>query len=636
MSSEDEQVDGGSHGTAGLAGATLGALGVVYGDIGTSPLYAFRESFESAGHELPVSSDNVLGIVSLIFWSLILIISVKYLAFVMRADNGGEGGILALTSLVTPLGGVWGRRRKALVLLGLFGTALLFGDGMITPAISVLAAVEGSTVVVPDLEQWIVPIAVAIIVGLFAIQRWGTARVGALFGPVMVLWFTVLGVLGLMQVAARPEVLAAVNPVHGFRFLVENGFEAFLALGSVFLVVTGGEALYADMGHFGRRPIQVGWYVMVLPGLALNYFGQGALLLGDPTAIDQPFYGLAPSWVVLPLVVLATGATVIASQALISGVYSLTMQAVQFGYSPRLRIDHTSPKAFGQVYIPAINWALMVACIGLVVGFRSSSALAAAYGVAVTATMVITTLVFVVILRERFRWPLPVTVGFVAVVLTVEGGFFSANLFKIPDGGWFPLVIGVVVFSMFTTWSTGRRLLRERIRRGELKLQPYLDDLLSGADQPRRVPGVAAYLFGDPGVAPPALITNLRHNHVLHEQVLIVSVITEETPRVPETERTEVYNLGHGVHQVVVRFGFMEKPDLPRALRTGQVAALGVDPDAVTYVLGAESLKVTGRPGMARWREHLFAIGSRNATSAADYFGLPSDQTVVLGIPVEL
>ena len=623
------------HGTAGLGALALGALGIVYGDIGTSPLYALRETFHGAGHELHVTETNVLGVLSLIFWSLLVIISVKYLAFVMRADNEGEGGILALTSLVTPREDARTPIRWVLVLIGLFGTALLYGDGMITPAISVLAAVEGAEVAVPALAGFVIPIAVAILIGLFAIQRRGTATVGRLFGPIMVLWFGVLAALGLPHIVAEPQVFAALNPLHAVRFFGDEGFRGFLALGSVFLVVTGGEALYADMGHFGRRPIQVGWFVVVLPALLLNYFGQGALLLRDPGAIEHPFYRLAPSWGVLPLVVLATMATVIASQALISGVFSLTMQAVQLGYAPRVRIKHTSPDAFGQIYIPAVNWGLLLACIGLVVGFRSSANLAAAYGVAVTATMVITTLLFFVVLRERFQWSATTSTAFCAVMLLIEGGFFGANLFKIPHGGWFPLVIGAIVFTVLTTWAHGRRLVRTRIRKHELTLREYLGNLLED-DPPVRVPGTAIYLFGDPGGVPPALLSNVRVHNALHEHVVILTVVVEHVPRVLPVRRGSVLDGGHGVTAVELHYGFMERPDVPRGLREGIAQTLGIDPYRATYFLGAETIRSTDRPGMARWRERLYVLMQRNAATAADYFHLPPERTISVGLTVEI
>ncbi len=613
---------------------TLGALGIVFGDIGTSPLYALRETFNGHGHEIAVNSDNVLGVLSLILWSLVLIISIKYLLFVMRADNGGEGGILALTSLVRPSerrGGRW-----VLILLGLFGTALLYGDGVITPAISVLAAVEGTGEVTESLEGYAVPIALVILVALFAIQRRGTSAIGRLFGPIMILWFATLAILGVVHLLDEPGVLRAINPLYGFRFFADNGFDSFLALGSVFLVVTGGEALYADMGHFGRVPISRGWFMVALPALTLNYFGQGALLLGEPSAIESPFYRMAPTWGLVPLVVLATCATVIASQALISGVFSLTMQAIQLGYAPRHKIAHTSEASFGQIYIPVVNWALMAACVAVVIGFGSSTNLAAAYGVAVTSTMVITTMLLYVILRERFGWSAARAGALCAAFGVIDVAFFSANILKIPAGGWFPLVIAGGVFTMMTTWRTGRRLVGERIRRGQVTLPAFFAELERAPVPPQVVPGTAVYLFSTPDVAPSAMLSNVRHNNVLHRQTVILSITTLETPRVPPAERAEVKQLVEGVHQVLLRYGFMEQPDVVVGLTEGEAASLAIDPATASFFLGAESLVVTKRHGMALWREHLFALLSRNAAPAVRSFGLPPERTVTLGEQVLL
>jgi KUP system potassium uptake protein len=611
---------------------SIGALGVVYGDIGTNPLFAMREAFE--GHDLALDEANVLGLLSLVFWSLVLVICIKYLGFVMRADNDGEGGILALNALVTPRQPPVRGRRWVLLLFGLFGAALLYGDGMITPAISVLAAVEGTSVAAPDLERFVIPGAVIILIALFLVQRFGTAVIGRIFGPVMVVWFAVLAVLGAAQVAQEPSVFRAINPTYGVRFFADNGFTGFLVLGAVILVVVGGEALYADMGHFGRRPIIFGWYGLVLPALVLVYFGQGALLIDDPAAIDNPFYRMAPDWALVPLVVLATMATVIASQALISGAYSLTRQAVQLGYSPRVLVKHTSPTEIGQIYIASINWLLMIACIGLVLGFRESANLAAAYGLAVSTTMVITTIVFFVVARERFRWKPALVIPLCGLFVLVDLAFFGATLFKIPHGGWFPLVIGALGFTVLATWRTGRRLVGERLMKGRVPLARFLASL---ADHPPvRAPGAAAYLFSAAGLTPPALIANLRHNDALHEQVLVIALVTEEIPRVHPLRRAEIEDLGLGFHQVVLHHGFMEDPDVPKALAERVVMELGTNLDTLTYFLGRESLQITARPGMARWREHLFALMSRNATSAARYFKLPADQTVELGISVEL
>jgi KUP system potassium uptake protein len=613
---------------------SLGALGVVYGDIGTSPLYAFREAFVAA-EGLAVTRDSVLGILSLVCWSLILIVSVKYLAFVLRADNQGEGGILALTALIAPKGQ---RRVKGLrlgfIMVGLFGTALLYGDGMITPAISVLAAVEGLEVAAPGLESFVVPVAVVILVALFSIQRRGTATVGALFAPVMVVWFATLAVLGLSHLADEPDVFSAVNPGFAFRFAVDQPRLAFLALGAIFLVVTGSEALYADMGHFGKRPIRLGWFVLVFPALLLNYFGQGALLLDDPTTVDNPFFAMAPEWGLIPLVILATGATVIASQALISGAYSLTMQAVQLGYLPRVDIDHTSPREIGQVYIAVVNWILMVACVGLVVAFGSSTNLAAAYGVAVTTTMVITTMLLYIIMRERWGWSRLIAGSLSGLFLIVDGMFFAANIVKVPAGGWFPLVVGAGAFSIMTTWKRGRALMLGRMRRGELPIERFVASI---EDHPQpRVAGTAVYLFPDADATPPALLTNLRHNGVIHETVAVVEVEIAGVPQVPQARRASVTDLGEGFHRVVLLFGFTEQPDVPTALANIVDPEFGFDPTDSVFVVGRATVLSTPESGMARWREHLFAFLHRNASSVARHFQLPTDRVIEVGSRVEV
>jgi len=612
---------------------SLGALGIVYGDIGTSPLYAFRESFHAADG-LGVDRLSVFGVLSLMFWSLVMVVSVKYLVYVMRADNHGEGGILALTALIVPSPKVrTGSIRSALILLGLFGTALLYGDGIITPAISVLSAVEGLEVAAPALEPYVIPIAVIILVALFSIQRQGTSTVGAIFGPVMIVWFTVLALLGGYHVLQDPGVLAAVNPVHAGRFIADSPRLAFLALGAIFLVVTGSEALYADMGHFGKRPIRFGWYTVVFPALLLNYFGQGALLISDPEAIDNPFFRMSPSWAVLPMVILATMATVIASQALISGAYSLTMQAVQLGYLPRFHIDHTSPREVGQVYIGMINWGLMIACVGLVVAFGSSTNLAAAYGVAVTTTMVITTMLLFFVMRERWKWSLAVSGSLTVLFLVIDISFFAANIVKIPAGGWFPLVVGGLLFTIMTTWKVGRRRMTAVLKRGDLPIERFIGSI---ATHPQlRVPGTAAYLFPDPGVTPPALLANLRHNEVLHETVVLVAVQTSNVPRVPQVRRATVHDLGEGFVQVVLHFGFMDEPDVPRALADIVDPEFGFDPEDATYFLGRETIIVKGRP-LERWRTSLFSLMHRNSSSAVQYFRLPPEQVIEIGKQVAL
>jgi KUP system potassium uptake protein len=611
---------------------SFAALGVVYGDIGTSPLYAVRESFAAAGPSLAVTRDHILGILSLIFWALIVIVTIKYLSFVMRADNGGEGGVLALTALIFGPGKT--RTRLILIAIGLFGSALLFGDGMITPAISVLSAVEGIEVAVPGLEPWVVFIAAVILVLLFSNQHRGTATLGSWFGPVMLVWFSTLAILGLIHIVQGPGVLVAVNPLLAVEFIVANPKLGFLALGGVFLVVTGSEALYADMGHFGKRPIRLGWAFVVFPALVLNYFGQGALLISDPAAIENPFYQMAPSWSVLPLVVLATLATVIASQALISGVYSLSAQAIQLGYLPRMRVDHTSEREFGQIYVPAVNWTLMAAAVGLVFAFGSSSALAGAYGVGVASTMVITTVLLAVVMRERWHWGIPAIVGVAGAFMGVDLLFFASNITKVPSGGWFPLVIGLAFFAVMTTWHRGRELLADRLKRRELPVERFIASIVANPQQ--RVSGTAVYLFPQPGDVPPALLTNLQHNEVLHETVVLVAVMTSDGPRVPQALRATVHNLGEGFYQVVLVYGFSEEPDVPTALHNIVSHEFGFDPVDATYFLGRETVLATEIPGMSPWREHLFAFMHRNAASAARFFGLPPNQVVEMGVQVAI
>ena len=611
---------------------SLAALGVVYGDIGTSPLYAMREAFGEHSGIAP-TPGNVYGILSLIFWALVIVISIKYLAFVMRADNRGEGGMIALTALVAPRRATT-RRAGILVLMGLFGASLLYGDSMITPAISVLSAVEGLKVATPFFEPYVIPITVVILVGLFVVQRQGTARVGRIFGPVTLLWFTTLGVLGLLEIVRHPEVLLAVSPHHAVRFFGENGAAGFFVLGSVFLVVTGGEALYADMGHFGRKPIRFTWFTVVLPALVLNYFGQGALIAESPEAAEHPFFLMAPEWALLPLVALATLATVIASQAVISGAFSLTRQAVQMGYLPRLRIEHTSTREIGQIYVPSINWVLMVACIGLVVGFRESSALAAAYGVAVTTDMVFTTLLFASVALLRWGWP-AWRVGLLAAgFLVVDLAFWGANVVKIPRGGWFPLVVAGLIFACMTTWKTGRGILAKRLHATTLPFDFFLGDV--EMNPPPRVPGTAVFMYGNSEGTPPALLHNLVHNKVLHERVVLLTVETDEVPTVRDDERLEVQELGHGFYRVLLRYGFTEDPDIPSALERAAEKGLVFKAMETSFFLGRETLIPSRNPGMAMWREHLFSVMSRNARPATSFFGLPPNRVVELGAQIEL
>ncbi len=617
------------HVTGGRVGLTIGALGVVFGDIGTSPLYAFRESL-AGEHNLVVSEANVLGVLSLMFWSLIIVITIKYLLIVMRADNNGEGGILALGALVT--GG--GRRNRVLVLLALFGTALLYGDGMITPAISVLSAVEGVGVAAPSVEHWVVPIVVIILVVLFSVQRRGTETIGRFFGPVMLVWFTVLTVLGANELATEPRVLEALNPWFATQFFIDNGGKGFLVLGSVFLVVTGGEALYADMGHFGRSPIQRGWFFLVLPALVINYLGQGALLLNHPEAIENPFFLLAPEWAHWPLIVLATGATVIASQALITGAFSLTVQAVNLGYLPRLKTVQTSPGHRGQVYVPSVNWFLLAACLTLVLTFQSSTRLAAAYGVAVTLTMIITTVLLAAVARQRWGWSTIRIVAITTPLFILDAAFVIANLFKVPSGGWIPLMIGLLGFTIFATWGTGRKLLTARVARAGLTIERFLADL--SKNPPMRHPGTGVYLHRTPGQIPPALLSNIRHNSSLHETVVFVSVTTDDRAHVNRAERDHLTHHGMGFHSLEMRYGFTDPTDLAGDLANLLVEGLTFDPEHTTYFLGRERISVTDRPGMAPWREHLFAFMFRNAGDPAAYFDLPPNRSVDIGTHVDI
>jgi KUP system potassium uptake protein len=616
-----------------LATLSLAALGIVYGDIGTSPLYALKECFFGPRAMTP-TPGNVLGVLSLIFWSLVLVVSVKYLAFVLSADNRGEGGILALMALTHPGGGPGRRPRYVILLLGLFGAALLYGDGVITPAISVLGAVEGLTVAQPGLASWVVPLTVVILIGVFLLQQRGTGGIGAIFGPVMFIWFATIALLGVVAIVEHPEVLGAVGPWHAVDFFIRNRLPGFLILGSVFLILTGAEALYADMGHFGARPIRLVWFILVLPALLLNYFGQGALLLADPSAAENPFYHLAPGWGQYPLVALATAAAIIASQAVISGAFSLTRQAVQLGYSPRVSVEHTSSKEIGQIYIPSVNWWLMIATIAVVIGFRSSSGLAGAYGVAVTSTMVLTTLLLHVVSREVWGWSRTRATLVVAGFLVIDLSFFAANIVKIPQGGWFPLLIAAGIYTLMATWKTGRQILSKRLQEKSVPLKILMGDL--AADPPQRVPGTAVFMSGNPGGTPPSLMHNLAHNKVLHEKVIFLTVITEEVPHVPATERVTVKHLGKGFHEVIARYGFMEDPSIQDMIEHCRQKKLVIQLEATTFFLGREELISTDRPGMARWRERLFAFMSRNALRATAFFQIPTTQVFEVGAQVEL
>jgi KUP system potassium uptake protein len=616
-----------------LAILTLGALGVVYGDLGTSPLYALKECFHG-GHGLPPTTENVLGVLSLIFWSLMLIISVKYLIFVMRADNKGEGGILALMALVSQSPVAKVGSRAALIGLGLFGASLLYGDGMITPAISVLGAVEGLTVATHVFEPYVVPVTVVVLFALFFIQKRGTGTVGAMFGPVMVLWFVGIAALGIPWIVREPRVFGALNPLDAIRFFWHNGWHGFVVLGSVFLVLTGGEALYADMGHFGRRPIRLAWFALVLPALLLNYLGQGAMLLSVPENAANPFYMLAPRWALYPLVVLATAAAVIASQALISGAFSLTRQAIQLGYCPRLTIAHTSAAQSGQIYLPQVNWALMLATIGLVLGFRSSSGLAAAYGIAVTSTMLITTMLAYLVARERWGVSRTVAGTLAAFFLTIEAAFFAANLTKVLHGGWFPLVVGAITFIALSTWKEGRALLWKRLSQKMYPFDQFLKDI--AGQPPYRVPGTAIFMTSNLHGTPPTLLHNLEHNRVLHERVILLTVTTRDVPYVPDTDRSELEPIGQGFFRLSLRYGFMQEPDVPKALLGAATPDFPIDLDRTTFFLGVETLLESKEPGMPLWRERLFVLMSRNAVRATSFFNIPPQRVVEIGIQLEL
>ncbi len=612
---------------------SIAALGVVFGDIGTSPLYALRECFYG-DYGISVTPQNVLGVLSLIFWALILVVTVKYLTYILRADNHGEGGIIALTSLIRPRGLMKMEGKWILVAVGIFGACLLYGDGMITPAISVMSAIEGMEVMTRELEPYVIPVTVIILFGLFMLQSRGTGRVGTLFGPVIFVWFCVLGGLGIHQVVKTPRVFRALFPWHGVWFLLHNHVRGFLVLGAVFLVVTGAEALYADLGHFGKRPIRLVWLVLVLPALLLNYFGQGAMLLLHPAAARDPFYAIVPSWGVFPMVILATAATIIASQAVISGAFSLTRQAVQLGYLPRIRIIHTSAKQIGQIYVPLVNDVLMISTIGLAIGFRTSSRLAAAYGVAVTSTMLISTLLFFVVAKEKWKWSPLFTYSFLGFFLAIDTSFFLANISKILHGAWFPLVIGGMIFLVMITWKQGRELLWRRLRRRTLGLDKFLESI--ALDPPLRVEGQAVFLTGSPDVVPVALMHNLKHNKIIHSQIAFLNFKTREIPRVPNSEKVEVEKLGSGFFKIVAYYGYMEEPKIKNIFSLAREKGLDFDPDKVSYFLGREKLTIGKHPGMWRWRIKLFSFMSRNAMEASDFFNLPGSKIVELGVTLEI
>jgi KUP system potassium uptake protein len=616
-----------------LAALSFLALGVVYGDIGTSPLYALRECFYGA-HPVPLTQANVFGVLSLVFWSLVVVVTLKYHVYVLRFDNRGEGGILALMGLVGLDRARGAAVRGALIGIGVFGAALLYGDGMITPAISVLSAVEGLEIATPFFKPYVIPITIVILVLLFMFQRRGTRGVGTVFGPVMLVWFATLAIMGIRGIIGAPSVLFALNPLYAVRFFVANGFHGFLVLGAVFLVATGGEALYADLGHFGEKPIQIDWFSIVGPSLVLHYLGQGALLIRQPAAAHNPFYLLAPNWALYPLVILSTAATVIASQAIISGVFSLTRQAIQLGYLPRMEIVHTSSAEIGQIYMPSVNWALMVATIVLVLGFRSSSALAGAYGVAVSLTMIITTVLAYVVSRDLLKWS-ALTAGLVTIgFLIADVSFLGANLAKIVEGGWFPLVIAAAVFTMMTTWRSGRRILTDRLRDGALPPDIFVQSLRKRP--PVRVPGTAVFMHRSGDAVPPALLHSLKHYKAMHETVILLTIVNEEVAHLDEVERFKVEPLGENIYRLTARYGFMEEPDVPALLARVNGKTLKIPPMDTTYFLGRETLIVTSRKsGIATWREKLFAWMARNAASAGGFFRLPPNRVVELGAQIE-
>jgi len=623
-----------------LVGLSMAALGIVYGDIGTSPIYAFKECF-APGHGAPVSASNVLGVVSLILWSLLLIVTVKYLVYVLRADNKGEGGILALLSLAFPEAKTGHRSRlaKSFAAIGIGGACLLYGDGIITPAISVLGAVEGLKMAGAGLDRFILPISVIIILVLFAAQRFGTAKVGRIFGPITLVWFVTIAILGIRGIIMQPEILKAFNPFHGLSFLAGHGKIGLVVLGSVVLAVTGGEALYADMGHFGPRPIRLAWFVAVFPALILNYLGQGALLLAQPeiaaTSTFNPFYQLCPQWALYPLVILATAAAIIASQALISGAYSLTMHAIQLGYMPRLVIEHTSEHERGQIYMPQVNFALMVACLGLIFGFKTSDNLASAYGVAVTFTMVTTTLLFFFASQRVFGWSRLHASLVAGGMLMVEGPLAIANLLKIPHGGWFPLLIAGAMFLIMSTWKTGRRLVWERLRISAMPAVKFIADMAK--KDPLRVAGTAVYMASSPHTTPMALLHNLKHNKVLHKRVVFFTICVDEDPVVDKAHRLEVERMESGFWRVQAHYGFMETPNIQAILRQCAEHDLEFHEMDTTFFLSRETvIPKADNGGMNIWQEHLFAIMVRNALSATAYFRLPANRVVELGMQVEI
>ena len=613
-----------------LPALTLGAIGVVFGDIGTSPLYALKEIF-SGHHPIPVTPENILGLLSMVFWAIMVLVSIKYVAIIMRADNRGEGGSLALLALITsrqnPVWLSW-----LLTMLGIFAAALFYGDSMITPAISVLSAVEGLEIIAPALKDFVIPVTVIVLTGLFMIQKRGTGLVGLFFGPVMIVWFSVLGGLGINQILRHPEVLVALNPSYAFQFIGDYPKLAFLALSAVVLAVTGGEALYTDMGHFGRSPIRLAWFGFVMPALVLNYFGQGALLLHDPQAIRNPFYILAPEWALIPMVALSTLATVIASQAVISGAFSVARQAVQMGLLPRMGIVHTSGKEEGQIYVPFTNWTLYVAVVALVIGFKSSSNLAAAYGIAVTGTMLIDTILIAFVMRLLWRWHWIFVLMVAGSLLLIDVAFFAANAIKIPEGGWFPLVVGVVSFTVLTTWRRGRKLVNEEMTSSSMPLESFIEF----TNDVHRVSGTAVFMTSSPDGVPSALLHNLKHNQILHERVVLMTIKTADKPFVKVSKQVETQDLGKNFSRIIVTYGFMQNPDVPRALKLCEAHGMTFDLMSTTFYLARETVVRAAKSSLTPWRAQIFRLMSKNATSATDFFKLPANRVVELGTQIAI
>ena len=613
-----------------LPALTLGAIGVVFGDIGTSPLYALKEIF-SGHHPIPVTPENILGLLSMVFWAIMVLVSIKYVAIIMRADNRGEGGSLALLALITsrenPVWLSW-----LLTMLGIFAAALFYGDSMITPAISVLSAVEGLEIIAPALKDFVIPVTVIVLTGLFMIQKRGTGLVGMFFGPVMIVWFSVLGGLGINQILRHPEVLVALNPYYAFQFIGDFPKLAFLALAAVVLAVTGGEALYTDMGHFGRSPIRLAWFGFVMPALVLNYFGQGALLLHDPQAIRNPFYMLAPEWALIPMVALSTVATVIASQAVISGAFSVARQAVQMGLLPRMGIIHTSGKEEGQIYVPFTNWTLYVAVVALVIGFKSSSNLAAAYGIAVTGTMLIDTILIAFVMRLLWRWHWIFVLLVAGSLLFIDVAFFAANAIKIPEGGWFPLVVGVVSFTVLTTWRRGRKLVNQEMSSSSMQIESFIDF----TNDVHRVSGTAVFMTSSPDGVSSALLHNLKHNQILHERVVLMTIKTADKPFVKHSKQIETQDLGKNFSRIIVTYGFMQNPDVPRALKLCEAHGMTFDLMSTTFYLARETVVRAAKSSLTPWRAHIFRLMSKNATSATDFFKLPANRVVELGTQIAI